>query len=164
MDVGSVILGVGGLLTAAWATYLTSRTRTQSLRDVQYQRQVDLFIDLLQAASDLYGDIGSIIDAGGGDAQRVAVDHLVQTSNRHWPLQARLMALAPDAVVKAWRPVSDLVLRAIADSNDDAQLRRRFAEFEGAMSNLITSIREHLGTEPLAAETRALLRSIHSPP
>lgn len=159
LTIGSTLIALGSLVVAAWSVRLVSRSRTQPLRDLLYQRQVDLFVDLMQAGSDLHGDVGLMIDAGGGEPQTKAMAALIATSTRHWPLQARLAAFGPAAVVSAWRRVDDLVLQSIADTHDDAALRQRFADIEGALATLMSSVREHLGTDPLAAETKALLGS-----
>ena len=159
MDPGSLIIGLGGLATGAWAAYLTSRSRTQTLREALYQRQMDLFVDLITAASDLHGEVGSIIDAGGGDPQRRAVAKLVEVSQRHWPVNARLAAFAPAPVFAAWKRIDSLVLNSIADSNDRVALQRDFDAFEGAIGDLLQHIRGYLGTEPLTEETKSLIGS-----
>ena len=128
MDIWGALVALGGLAVTAWSTYLASRSRTQPLRDLLYARQVDLGIDFLSAASDFHTDVSVMIDAAGGERKSAAIDALVQTSSKHWPLHARLMALAPADVAAAWRVIDDLVLRAIADSNNDALLRARYAE------------------------------------
>jgi hypothetical protein len=164
MDCGSSLVGLGGLLVAAWSLYLSYKSRTSPYREMLYSRQLEGYKELIDKVVDVFDAAGAFLAEHGwrlDDATRLEFAKGVDAQvNSLYLEQQRHVVFMPKRVIDEISRFLNVLLALSASKEKAAKYPREivYADDHGkvlqeAFEKVIEAARAGLGTEPLSQET-----------
>lgn len=173
--IGSIFVGVCGLMLAAWNQWISLQDRRATYRDVLYKERFTLSYNLLQAVFDLkwatlnaagwQAHCDSLVQAGDqqalaecSDLRNQAWMELQAAQNRVGQCVTQGGLVFSGEVLDTLMVVArDFALAWEGDQLSEERARRSGTALDDSIANLTESLRSMLGVDRVSAETLNLL-------
>ena len=174
MDLGSIAIGIGGLLVAAFSVYLTYRGRASPYQGKLYSKQLSGLAEVFHAVTALYDAAQhSIVELGLSSRKSLCLDDETRPQLRLRTQQQRQALhnkweewaiFLPNEINEALNSFIDLLNGISVHPTVAWQYPAHFvnAEDPGGLlqtvyENVVRKARKCLGTEPLSQQTLKLI-------
>lgn len=171
MDVGSIVIGLGGLAVAGLSVYLSYKARTSPYREMLYSRQLEGCAEVVDALTKLFVAMtSSIMDQGwplDESARREVNSATAEEFSTFYRVHQKWGIFLPREMSDAVSAFSSLLAKLLASPG----LRQAFPTLmvetsdpvgllADAYATVVKAARKSLGTEPLSQETLDLFRKM----